>query len=137
GPGHRPHRDRRQARGHAALRDRARRRHHVLHPPADQRPVRRAGHFRRGLTTGQPMKLAKVSTSHITAVTGTTFVSTLSSLLFGYATAIIAGAVGAIDHNFIVPRGLSNDAASALLGFAVCSLLVGTIIGALIATPMA
>jgi SP family xylose:H+ symportor-like MFS transporter len=82
------------------------------------------------------MKLAKVSTSHITAVTGTTFVATLSSLLFGYATAIIAGVVGAIDHNFIAPRGLSNTAANALLGLTVCSLVVGTVVGALIASPM-
>ena len=61
------------------------------------------------------MKLAKVSTSHIQAVTGTTFVATMSSLLFGYATAVIAGVVGAIDHNFIAPRVLSNTAADALL----------------------
>lgn len=83
------------------------------------------------------MKLAKVSTSHIKAVTGTTFVATLSSLLFGYATAIISGVVGAIDYNFITPRGLSNTASNALLGLTVCSLLVGTIVGALIASPMA
>jgi SP family xylose:H+ symportor-like MFS transporter len=83
------------------------------------------------------MKLAKVSTSHIQAVTGTTFVATLSSLLFGYATAVIAGAVSAIDHNFIAPLGLSNSAADALLGLTVCSALVGTIIGALLARPMA
>jgi len=83
------------------------------------------------------MKLAKVSTSHIQAVTGTTFVATLSSLLFGYATAVIAGAVGAIEHNFIEPRGLSKSAADALLGLTVCSALVGTIIGALVARPMA
>jgi SP family xylose:H+ symportor-like MFS transporter len=83
------------------------------------------------------MKLAKVSTSHIQAVTGTTFVATLSSLLFGYATAVISGVVGAIDHNFIAPRGLSNTAADALLGLTVCSALVGTIIGALVARPMA
>ncbi len=83
------------------------------------------------------MKVAKVSTSHIQAVTGTTFVATLSSLLFGYATAVIAGVVGAIDHNFIVPRGLGETASSWLLGLAVCSALVGTIIGALIARPMA
>ena len=51
------------------------------------------------------MKHVKVSTTHIKAVTGTTFVATLSSLLFGYATAVIAGVVGAIDFNFIVPRG--------------------------------
>jgi SP family xylose:H+ symportor-like MFS transporter len=82
------------------------------------------------------VKLAKVSTSHIQAVTGTTFVATLSSLLFGYATAVIAGAVGAINFNFIAPLGLSNSAADALLGLTVCSALVGTIIGALIARPM-
>ena len=83
------------------------------------------------------MKLAKVSTSHIQAVTGTTFVATLSSLLFGYATAVISGAVGAIEHNFIAPRELSNTAANALLGLTVCSALLGTIIGALIARPTA
>jgi MFS transporter, SP family, xylose:H+ symportor len=83
------------------------------------------------------MTLAKVSTSHIQAVTGTTFVATLSSLLFGYATAVITGAVGAIDHNFIEPRHLQNSAADALLGLTVCSALVGTIFGALIARPTA
>jgi SP family xylose:H+ symportor-like MFS transporter len=83
------------------------------------------------------MKHAKVTTSHIQAVTGTTFVATLSSLLFGYATAVISGAVGAIEHNFIAPRDLSNTAANALLGLTVCSALVGTIIGALIARPTA
>jgi len=83
------------------------------------------------------MKYAKVSTSHIQAVTATTFVATLSSLLFGYATAVIAGAVGAIDHNFIAPRQLSEGLADALLGLTVCSALVGTIIGALIARPTA
>ena len=79
------------------------------------------------------MKLAKVSTSHIQAVTGTTFVSTLSSLLFGYCTAVISGVVGAIDHNFIAPRGLNETAANLLLGFTVCAALLGTIIGALCA----
>ena len=66
------------------------------------------------------MKLAKVSTSHIQAVTGTTFVATLSSLLFGYATAVISGVVGAIEHNFIAPRGLRDTAADVLLGLTVC-----------------
>jgi SP family xylose:H+ symportor-like MFS transporter len=79
------------------------------------------------------MKLAKVSTSHIQAVTGTTFVSTLSSLLFGYCTAVISGVVGAIDHNFIAPRGMQETAGNVLLGLTVCSALVGTILGALCA----
>jgi MFS transporter, SP family, xylose:H+ symportor len=77
--------------------------------------------------------LAKVSASHIRAVTGTTFVSTLSSLLFGYCTAVIAGVVGAIDHNFIEPRNMHGAAANFLLGFAVCAALLGTILGALAA----
>ena len=79
------------------------------------------------------MALGKVSNSHIQAVTGTTFVATLSSLLFGYCTAVISGVVGAIDHNFIAPRQLHETAANALLGLTVCSALVGTIIGALAA----
>jgi SP family xylose:H+ symportor-like MFS transporter len=79
------------------------------------------------------MKLAKVSTSHIQAVTGTTFVSTLSSLLFGYCTAVISGVVGAIQHNFIEPRGMAETAANALLGLTVCAALGGTILGALVA----
>jgi SP family xylose:H+ symportor-like MFS transporter len=83
------------------------------------------------------MKLAKVSTRHIKAVTGTTFVATLSSLLFGYCTAVISGAVGAISNNFIKPFGFAGSAADALLGATVCSALLGTIVGALIARPTA
>jgi MFS transporter, SP family, xylose:H+ symportor len=83
------------------------------------------------------MKLAKVSTSHIQAVTGTTFVSTLSSLLFGYCTAVISGVIGAIEHNFIEPRGMNETAANFLLGLTVCAALGGTIIGALGARRMA
>jgi MFS transporter, SP family, xylose:H+ symportor len=79
------------------------------------------------------MGIGKVSASHIQAVTGTTFVSTLSSLLFGYCTAVICGVVGAIDHNFIAPRQLHETAAHALLGLTVCAALGGTIIGALLA----
>lgn len=79
------------------------------------------------------MKLAKVSTAHIRAVTGTTFVATLSSLLFGYCTAVICGVVDAIDHNFIAPRGMHETAANALLGLTVCAALAGTILGALTA----
>ena len=83
------------------------------------------------------MKLAKVSTSHIRAVTGTTFVATLSSLLFGYCTAVICGTVDAIEYNFISPRGLHETAANALLGVTVCAALAGTILGALAARRMA
>lgn len=37
-----------------------------------------------------------------------TFVAALGGFLFGYDTAVISGAVGAIDHNFIEPLGLSD-----------------------------
>ena len=77
------------------------------------------------------MKHIKVSSSHMQAVTATTFVATLSSLLFGYCTTVITGVVGAIDHNFITPRAMHETAANFLLGFTVCSALLGTILGAL------
>ncbi len=79
------------------------------------------------------MKIAKVTTSHLHAVTGTTFVSTLSSLMFGYCTAVICGVVDAINFNFILPRGMAETAANALLGATVCAALAGTILGALVA----
>jgi hypothetical protein len=40
-------------------------------------------------------------------------VATLGLLMFGNGTAVIAGAVSAIDVNFIAPRGLSASVADA------------------------
>jgi MFS transporter, SP family, xylose:H+ symportor len=79
------------------------------------------------------MKLARVSNSHIQAVTATSFVSTLSSFLFGYCMSVISGVTGAIEQNFIAPRDLPETAANALLGLTVCAALGGTILGALYA----
>ncbi|HWA89467.1 MAG TPA: sugar porter family MFS transporter [Rhizomicrobium sp.] len=59
----------------------------------------------------------------------------LGGLLFGYDTAVISGAVGAIDANFIDPRHLSPQAKSWLSGFAVGSALLGCVLGAAIAGP--
>lgn len=56
--------------------------------------------------------------------------ATLGGLLFGYDTAVISGAIGAIDANFIDPRGLGSTARDSLSGFTVASALIGTIIGA-------
>src|ERR1700733_3937567 len=59
-----------------------------------------------------------------------TFVATLGGLLFGYDTAVISGAVGAIDANFIDPLQLSETARSSLSGWTISSALLGCVIGA-------
>src|SRR5215472_938662 len=63
-------------------------------------------------------------------VTGVTFVATLGGLLFGYDTAVISGAVGSIDANFIDPLHLSETARGSLSGWTISSALFGCIIGA-------
>ncbi len=62
-----------------------------------------------------------------------TFVATLGGLLFGYDTAVISGAVGAIDANFIDPLQLSETARSSLSGWTISSALLGCVIGAAVA----
>jgi SP family xylose:H+ symportor-like MFS transporter len=71
-----------------------------------------------------------------TLVRGLAFVAALGGLLFGYDTAVISGAVGAIDHNFIDPRGLSETSAASLSGWAISCALLGCVIGAALAGPM-
>src|SRR5438046_6494066 len=70
-------------------------------------------------------------------VTGLTFVATLGGLLFGYDTAVISGAVSAIDANFIEPLNLSETARGSLSGWTVSSARFGGIIGAVIAGGVA
>ncbi|MBC8024612.1 MAG: sugar porter family MFS transporter [Steroidobacteraceae bacterium] len=83
------------------------------------------------------MRLGKVSTNHIQAVTGTSFVSALCWVLCGYYYAVMSGVVGALDHNLVAPRRLGETAAHLLLGIAVCSALFGTIAGSLLARQVA
>ncbi|MEM8799542.1 MAG: D-xylose transporter XylE [Pseudomonadota bacterium] len=66
-----------------------------------------------------------------------TIIAALGGLLFGYDTAVISGAVSAIDVNFVEPRGLSADQAAWLKGFIVASALIGTIFGSAIAGAFA
>ncbi|WP_332770462.1 D-xylose transporter XylE [Phenylobacterium sp.] len=59
--------------------------------------------------------------------------ATLGGFLFGYDTAVISGAVAAIDANFIDPRGLPETAADSLAGWTVSSALLGCVIGGALA----
>lgn len=63
-------------------------------------------------------------------VLGPALAAALGGLLFGYDTAVISGAISAIDVNFIDPRGLSETARDGLSGFTASSALVGCIVGA-------
>jgi SP family xylose:H+ symportor-like MFS transporter len=58
-----------------------------------------------------------------------TLVATLGGLLFGYDTGVISGTVGSLESFFVIPKGLSETAASAFKGFLVSSALIGCIIG--------
>ena len=63
-------------------------------------------------------------------ITVLTLVATLGGLLFGYDTAVISGAVDAINQNFIVPLHFSSDKFSSFVhGATVSSALIGCIIG--------
>jgi len=69
-------------------------------------------------------------------VRGLAFVAALGGLLFGYDTAVISGAVGALDANFIDPRGLPETSADSLSGWTISCALLGCVIGAALAGPM-
>jgi MFS transporter, SP family, xylose:H+ symportor len=63
-------------------------------------------------------------------ITVLTLVATLGGLLFGYDTAVISGAVDAINQNFIVPLHFSSSEFSSFVhGATVSSALIGCIIG--------
>ncbi|WP_081606804.1 sugar porter family MFS transporter [Asticcacaulis benevestitus] len=71
-------------------------------------------------------------------VMGLAIGAALGGLLFGYDTAVISGAVEAIDHNFVQPRTeLSEMARNAMTGNAVGIALWGCFLGSLIAGPLA
>jgi MFS transporter, SP family, xylose:H+ symportor len=75
--------------------------------------------------------------SNTALVVGLTLIAALGGLLFGYDTAVISGAVAAIDHNFITPLHLSETAAGSLSGWTISCALAGCIIGAGVAGPVA
>ena len=69
-------------------------------------------------------------------VVGLAFIASLGGFLFGYDTAVISGAVSAIDANFITPQNLAEGARDSLSGWAISCALLGCVIGAAIAGPM-
>jgi len=64
---------------------------------------------------------------------GLTLVAALGGALFGYDTAVISGAVSALNWYFVAPRGLAETAANSLLGFTVSGALLGCILGGAVA----
>jgi SP family xylose:H+ symportor-like MFS transporter len=69
-------------------------------------------------------------------VTGLAAAAAIGGLLFGYDTAVISGAVDAINANFIDPRHLSEGARNSLSGFTIGCALLGCVVGAAIAGPL-
>ena len=60
-------------------------------------------------------------------------IAALGGLLFGYDTAVISGAVTAIQYNFVTPWHLGAGSAHWLSGFAVSIALLGCVLGAMAA----
>lgn len=77
--------------------------------------------------------MAKANYALVTAMSVS---AALGGLLFGYDTAVISGAVDAINYNFIDPRHLAESAKNTLSGFTIGCALLGCVIGAGIAGPL-
>ncbi len=69
-------------------------------------------------------------------VMGLAIIASLGGLLFGYDTAVISGAVSAIDHNFVDPLHWSEGWRGFLSGWTVSCALAGCVIGAAIGGPL-
>jgi MFS transporter, SP family, xylose:H+ symportor len=66
-----------------------------------------------------------------------TLVAALGGLLFGYDTAVISGAVGSIDADFIAPLQLDETWRNTLSGLTISSALFGCVLGSGLAGALA
>jgi SP family xylose:H+ symportor-like MFS transporter len=66
-----------------------------------------------------------------------TLVAALGGLLFGYDTAVISGAVGSIDADFIAPLQLPETWRNTLSGLTISSALFGCVLGSAVAGALA
>ena len=66
-----------------------------------------------------------------------TLVAALGGLLFGYDTAVISGAVGSIDADFIAPLRLGETWRNTLSGLTISSALFGCVLGSALAGGLA
>jgi MFS transporter, SP family, xylose:H+ symportor len=66
-----------------------------------------------------------------------TLVAALGGLLFGYDTAVISGAVGSIDNDFIAPLQLDETWRNTLSGLTISSALFGCVLGSAVAGTLA
>lgn len=74
--------------------------------------------------------------ANYTLVAALSISATLGGLLFGYDTAVISGAVDAINANFIDPRHLAEGARNSLSGVTISCALLGCVVGAGLAGPI-
>lgn len=88
----------------------------------------RMGWRPRGRTRGAQVK----TQFQLPLVSRLTLAATLGGLLFGYDTAVVSGAVDAIQTNFIAPLHLAEFQRDNLTGFVVSSALLGCLIGAIL-----
>ena len=80
--------------------------------------------------------MSQTASNHPVLIRSLTMIAALGGLLFGYDTAVISGAVSAIDFNFIAPRGLPETEANFLSGSVISFALLGCIVGGLVAGPI-
>ena len=66
-----------------------------------------------------------------------TLIAALGGLLFGYDTAVISGAVGSIDADFIEPLHLQETLRNTLSGLTISSALFGCVLGSAVAGTVA